>query len=163
MEARHNSLLVPNVGMFSRWPMIARRTMALVALGVIVLAGGCHGPGGEGEPATGGEGDPATWQLLVDVTAQSTDLEIEVTRLGCASGATGEVLEPKVNYEEQRIVIEVDVAPYDADAADCQENDAVPISVDLDEPVGERDLIDGACLDGEAMATTYCETAVRWP
>lgn len=41
--------------------------------------------------------------------------------------------------------------------------DSVPVRVDLEEAVGDRELVDGACLGGEAASTSVCGTAVRWP
>lgn len=133
-------------------PRLAR--VLLTAGGAALLLGAC---------GSGIEGDPATWELLGDVSAESRTLDIGVTRLGCAGGVTGDVHEPQVSYEEDRIVVEVDVAPLGDDAYDCQGNDVVPMTVELDEAVGERSLVDGACLDGEAGTTALCTTEVRWP
>ncbi len=115
-------------------------------------------------------GIPATWELLNPdtVTAQSTVLDVAVTRFGCANGVTGEVLEPpRITYEAEQIVIQVDVAPLVLNEGDegfnCPGNDAVPITIELIEPIGERHLIDQACLSGPATRTAYCMTATRWP
>ena len=36
--------------------------------------------------------------------------------------------------------------------------------VDLARPLGDRSLVDGACLSGEAVSTATCvEGAQRWP
>lgn len=117
-----------------------------------------------GEPTAVTQGDPAVWEpsdrWSVDVTSES--VEIGVSRVGCASGTTGEVLAPVVSYEPGRVVIEVDVAADRSDGAQsCPRNDVVPVVVDLAEPVGDRDLVDGACLDGEAASTTLCDEPVR--
>lgn len=132
-----------------------RREPLVGTVGVVLLTAGC----------SAGGGDAATWELRApdDVTATSRSLDIGVTRLGCASGMTGEVLEPQVVYETERIVIQVDVAPFAEEAADCQGNDVVPVTVELDEAVGDRELVDGACLDGEAVDTSFCMDATRWP
>ena len=115
-------------------------------------------------PADGPEpGDVATWILLEPVTAESTDLVIGVTRLGCANGETGRVLPAVVEYGEDRIVIGVDVESRSDQPADCQGNDEVMFSVQLTEPIGQRDLVDAACLSGEAQGTSFCAAgAVRW-
>lgn len=97
------------------------------------------------------------------VNSDATQLEIEVTRLGCASGVTGELLPARVSEEGERVVVQVDAVPLGDEGADCQGNDWVGVTVDLDEPVGDRELVDGACLEGEAADTSFCETAVRWP
>lgn len=110
-------------------------------------------------------GDTATWILLEPetVTPESTDIVIGVTRLGCASGETGGVLPAVVDYGEDRIAIRVDVEPRGNQPADCQGNDEVMFSVHLTEPIGQRELVDAACLAGEAQGTSFCAAgAVRW-
>jgi hypothetical protein len=105
------------------------------------------------------------WELAdpSSVTSESTTLDLGVTRLECASGVTGDVLEPQVTYEDDRILIRTDVAPLGLEAADCQGNDVVPIVIELAEPVGDRDLVDAACSDDRAAATVFCEDdGVRW-
>lgn len=108
-------------------------------------------------------GAPATWQLVDPggVTSDSTTLEVEVTRLDCANGVTGDLLAPVVTYEEDRVTIRIDAAPNALAAANCQGNDAVPVSVPLSEPLGRRTLIDGACISTDAKGTAECETAER--
>lgn len=121
-------------------------------------------PDDNSPPADGPEpGDAATWILLEPVTPESTDLVIGVTRLGCANGKTGRVLPAAVEYGEDRIVIRVDVESRSDQPADCQGNDEVTFSVHLTEPIGQRELVDAACLSGEAQGTTSCDGgAVRW-
>ena len=108
--------------------------------------------------------DPATWELAdpAVVTAEATTLEVLVTRLECASGVTGDLEAPAVVYGRDEIVIPVDAAYNGDGAADCRGNDAVPLSITLTEPVGDRVLIDGACRDTGAADTTLCDSPVRW-
>lgn len=154
---------------------VRQRRSAVVLACVLLtsLAAGCgseeEGAPPEGTPDEGPpgavDGDAATWVLLgeQDITAETETFEIGVTRLGCASGVTGEVLTPQVTYEPERIIVQVDVEPFTEDEAECPGNDTVPVTVELDEPVGERDLVDGGCLEGEeAAGTTPCEDEVRW-
>ena len=61
-----------------------------------------------------------------------------------------------VTVEDDRIVIRTDVEPFGEDAASRQGNDVVPVTVELDDPLGQRALIDGACLEGEAVETAPC-------
>ncbi len=141
----------------------ARKALVVAAL-VAALATGCGAVGeAEGE-SPGPAGDAATWELLepTGVSPESTNLRLGVTRLGCASGVTGEVLTPVVSYEQDRVVVVASVAPFTAGAADCQGNDVVPVDLVLTEPVGERTLVDGACLEGPAVDTSFCLEAVRW-
>lgn len=140
--------------------MTRRPLVEVLAGSALLLLAACGSETGVG---SGSRGDPATWELRQDVTATSRSLDIGVTRLDCASGVTGEVLDPRVTYETERIVVEVDVAPIGDGAQDCQGNDVVPVTLELEEEVGERQLVDGACLDGEAATTSSCESEVRWP
>ncbi|MBE1523988.1 hypothetical protein [Nesterenkonia lutea] len=106
----------------------------------------------------------ATWQLsepdaddLEDVT-----LEIGVTRLGCASGETGEVAEVDVDPGEDQIAVRVSVEPLHGSAYNCLGNDVVDMDVVVGEPIGDRELVDAACEHPRAARTASCETAVRW-
>ena len=142
-------------------------------LGAIVAAlllAGCQqtGPGNEigaDEPDAVLTGETATWQLgdSVNLGSDSTSIEVEVTRLGCASGVTGETLAPIVTYSSEQIAIRIDVEPFDGDGAECPGNDAVPVVVQLDQPLGQRTLIDGGCLRSDAANTATCESDLRWP
>lgn len=111
-------------------------------------------------------GDVATWVLLdpEDVSEDSETLRLGVTRLGWSGGDTGVVLEPAVTLEQDRIVIRTEVEPLPAGGYDCPGNDVVPVLVHLGEPIGPRELVDAACLDGEAVGTAAClDGPVRWP
>jgi hypothetical protein len=131
---------------------VLRLLAAVVA--VPVLAGGCS--------AT--RGDPAVWVLVnpATVTATTTRFTIGVTRLDCSSGVTGQPLTPWVTYEDQRVVIVAEVTPH-IDRGRCQGNPPVPVLVELSEPIGDRDLVDGACIDhGPAVHASACTEPVRW-
>ena len=137
-----------------RTPPIGR---AVVVISALMLAG-C---------STGGPGEAATWTTLNGeaLTPTSTHVELGVTRLGCASGRTGTVLDPVVRFEAARVIITASVAPLPQGVGyNCQGNDSVSVSVDLDEPVGQRSLVDGTCLGGEAANTAVCvdDAGVRW-
>ena len=150
-----------------------RKCTAAGLIGALVLAiflVGCQqiGPqsgNGTGEPNTTPTGETATWQVSnpAHLSKDSTSIDVAVTRLGCASGVTGEALSPVITYELEQIVILIDVEPLEGDAFDCQGNDAVAVVVQLDEPLGERKLIDGGCLRIDAADTAACEIVLRWP
>ena len=108
-------------------------------------------------------GVPATWQLVDpdSVDPDSRTLEVEVTRLECADGVTGELLAPVITYDADQVTIRIDAEPRAVENANCQSNDAVPVSVALSEPLGERTLIDGACISTEAQGTAECVTSER--
>lgn len=136
-------------------------TVGGVALGAWVCAtllGGCGAPNQQG-PA------PATWELLDpdSVNAESASLRVGVTRLDCSGGETGTLLEPQVSLEADRILIRTDVAALPGGAYDCPGNNVVPLDIELGEAIGDRELVDQACLEGEAVQTTFCpEGGVRW-
>ena len=106
----------------------------------------------------------ATWQLVQPraVTPLSQNIHVSVTRLGCASGKTGSVLAPEVEFESDRILIRTDVAALEG-AYECPSNDAVALAINLGQPIGDRQLVDAACLETEASSTTFClDNGLRW-
>lgn len=110
-----------------------------------------------------------TWKLLDpgEVTAESSTLRIEVSRLSCANGNTGNVLKPEITEEAGRVVIETPVEPLNGKPGEvyfCQSNNWVPVAVELPTPVGDRELFDAACLDSFILTTTFCyeDLGVRW-
>lgn len=109
-------------------------------------------------------GDPATWTLAEPdaVSASSTTLTLNVTRLACSGGKTGDVLKPTFSTSDTQIIIRANVKPR-AGLAACPGNDSVPIVLTLDEPVGDRVILDAACLEGDAVRTAFCaKGAARW-
>lgn len=103
-------------------------------------------------------GDPAVWSVAPGErpTPTSTSFTAAVSRLGCNSGVTGDVLEPRVDYNPSQIIVTFEVAA-DRDGGLCPSNKPVDVQVDLSEPIGDRDLIDGQCRPGAAAETTsFC-------
>lgn len=97
------------------------------------------------------------------VTAQTTTLHVSVSRASCAGGVTGEVLEPQVSIQADRITIRTDAKPLPDGAYTCQSNDWVPVTVELQEPVGNRKLFDALCLDSARLTHSHCmDGGVRW-
>ncbi len=142
----------------------------VTAIAVAILLAGCQQTGpengkGADQPDAVQTGETATWRISkpTNLGRDSTNIEVVVTRLGCSSGVTGETLAPVVTYKSEQITIRIDVEPFGGDAADCQWNDAVPVIVQLDQPLGERTLIDGGCLRIDAANTAVCESDLRWP
>ena len=111
-------------------------------------------------------GDPATWTLAEpDATsATSTTLILNVTRLGCSGGKTGDVLKPTFSSSNTQIIIRANVKPLTGlGGARCPGNNAVQVTLVLEEPVGARVLLDAACLEGDAVRTSFCaKGAARW-
>lgn len=124
----------------------------------------------QGEVAVGNtdsaiEGDVAVWDVDVanPPAGTATTVAALVTRLGCSGGETGEILKPVVSADGERVVVTFSVeALPDGDYA-CPGNNSVPYVIELGEPLGDRELVDGACLSGDAASTSFCaEGAVRW-
>ena len=100
------------------------------------------------------------------LTSASTSFTAHVTRVGCNDGNTGLVRQPDVSSSPTEIVVRFSVEPrQDVAAPSCLGNDSVPVVVHLSEAIGDRRLIDGACLaGGEAATTALCKNgATRWP
>lgn len=93
-------------------------------------------------------------------SSDAASFAVLVTRTGCSGGVTGDVLDPHIVSEPDRIVITFTVVALNPSATyTCPGNTAVRTVVDLDEPLGDRSLVDGACLDGSpAQRTSSCET-----
>ncbi|WP_022923425.1 hypothetical protein [Serinicoccus marinus] len=117
-----------------------------------------------GMPSTTAGGDAATWTVTraPEPAADGAVVHLAVTRLGCASGVTGRVLEPTVVVEEGQVVIDTRVEHVDA--GECPGNDTEMIQLELGPDAVGKDLVDAACLGtGEAAGTPACETGpVRW-
>ncbi len=137
----------------SRRNGMRRRGAWLPALaGVLVLLGCSHENNGDDDIL---KGDAAIWSLERDIrlSASTTDFTAIIQRLDCNSDLTGTVLEPSVEYDDAQVTVVFVVEQAPQGAADCQANEEVPYSVVLSEPLGERELVDGACLSGsEALA-----------
>ncbi|MEV7646836.1 hypothetical protein [Arthrobacter sp. NPDC089319] len=146
-------------------PPVARWVAAAIGCAAVVVLSGCGAPAASERSAGASEGSTGVWELLdaAEVGPASISLRLGVTRLECAGGETGTVLEPDVQFERDRIVIRTDVEPLTGDTYDCQGNNTVPVNVELSEPVGNRDLVDAACLGGDAVGTVFCtDGPVRW-
>jgi hypothetical protein len=139
---------------------------------VVVLSLGLAACGGvvreipdETDPDQTAVNQPIEYATLpedANVTAETTSFTIEVTRLACASGVTGEVLEPAVEVKDTEVVIVARVARQDDGMYTCPSNDWVPITVNLPEPIGQRQLVDGECELGESGYVSDCEDSMRW-
>ena len=96
--------------------------------------------------------------------ATQASFPVLVSRLGCAGGETGEVLEPEVVEREDEVVVSFSVEPLPAGDYTCLGNRPVAHPVRLAAPLGDRRLLDGSCLSGKASTTSHCVAgAERWP
>lgn len=119
---------------------------------VVILASGC-GVGTGGSAA-------ATWTIAPnqEVDAETSKFTVLVTRLGCNGGVTGEVQQPDVRHDDEEVVLTFAVKPDEPSSATCQGNDQVPYDVTLEEPLGDRKLVDGQCAsNAEARDTSFCQ------
>lgn len=89
-------------------------------------------------------GSAASWWPTDLVAAETSQLDIEVRERACASGesAEGRILDPVIRSDEHTVVVSVFVRPLDGDQT-CPSNPATPFTLDLDEPLGDRELLDG--------------------
>lgn len=131
-----------------------------VLLTVILLTVSVSGCAGTVDSRPSGE--TGVWQLQSEPSRDSTSIDVVVSRFECASGVTGEVLNPLVRSERDRVVVTTPVADNGTDDGECQGNNGVGLNVSLGESLGERILVDGACLDTDARTTTLCDDPVRW-
>ena len=109
-------------------------------------------------------GEVAVWDVAPGhrIDEGTTAVAVLVTRLGCNDGVTGAVNPPRVTVSPTDIAIAFTVSPLQTGAAGCPGNDQVEYVVELPEPLGDRPLIDEACVSTEAANTVYCETDVRF-
>lgn len=108
-------------------------------------------------------GTQATWDVADPVVVKPADraVHLQVQRVDCASGKTGEIVGADVDYQDEQIVIAVHLEPI-VGAHTCQDNEQVPYTVELDEPIGQRELVDAACAAKPASGTAMYDDAVRW-
>lgn len=146
-----------------------RSPIPVVAAAVIVVGlTSCGKPEGTAGTPTDGTGipqDAATWRVVAapEPSTDGASVHLGVTRLGCANGVTGAVVEPTVLAEGDRVVISTPVEHFSG-GADCPDNDVVYLDVELGQEALGKDLVDAACLsDGEAASTTACSLGpARW-
>lgn len=139
---------------------LVRLLWSVSAVALLAFAAGCAAST-DGGPAAAPAANSAiaVWTLAPDqdVDADTTEFTALVSRLGCNSGVTGEVNAPDVQLADDRIVLTFTVTPGEPAGGDCQGNNEVPYDIALSEPLGNRQLVDGQCLDSEASQTSFCD------
>lgn len=139
-------------GMSSRWQA--------AVLAVAMFAGGCSS-----DEAVGGEeptDDPdaaAVWFLAPNErpSPEARKLRLEVTQIACNDGETNPVRSVSTTYTTQTVTITMSTEPVSSGAHHCQVGLARSHELELDEPVGERRLVDGRCSDRSARTTAWCD------
>ena len=90
---------------------------------------------------------PAVWFLAPDaqIGPETTAFPALVMEVNCASGQTseGRIVGPEISYDADQVVVTFAVRPPPGDAHACPSNPATLVKVTLNEPLGERRLIDG--------------------
>lgn len=93
------------------------------------------------------DAEPAPFEPVdgTDLPPESTRIEVLVNERGCAGGrsADGRIPTPRVDADEERVVVTVRVVPLPG-PQDCGEAPDTPFTIELDEPLGDRTLLDGS-------------------
>lgn len=94
----------------------------------------------------------ATWELAPDQSLQrdTQRVDVLVSEDGCASGMPpdGRVIPAATIYRERDIIVIFGVEPL-PDAQTCQGAPPARVTLELDEPIGDRVLLDGSVLPPE--------------
>jgi hypothetical protein len=103
---------------------------------------------------------PAGWTLESDdLGPGSTQLTAAVTRSECNGGQTGDVGAPIVELRDNEVLVTFRPPELPPAPRTCQGNAPTRVEVDLGEPLGDRVLIDGGCLEDGRLPPNLCE---RW-
>ena len=118
------------------------RTLGRLTAGVIaaVLLTGCA------TLMPGPEPQQAPWAVdpSADLGPETTEVSLLVNEVACASGRSAEGrISADVDYRGDEIVITAYVRPLDG-GQDCPGNPNTPYLLELDEPLGDRTLVNGA-------------------
>ena len=101
------------------------------------------------------------------VATASKEFTADVMGLQCSDGVTGTVLRPTIREDAAQVVVTFSVEAPSPGAHTCPGNNRVPTLVELQDPIGQRQLVDGACdPGGAAVSTAWCRdefaNPVRW-
>ncbi len=90
---------------------------------------------------------PASWapSAGAHLSAGSTAIALDVIERACASAtpADGRIVVRGLSYRQDAVVVTLGVIPLPG-ANDCPGNPVTPFTLELDEPLGDRQLLDGA-------------------
>lgn len=90
--------------------------------------------------------DPVQWRLPDGLPSpDATSVTILATEIGCSSGqsADSRLAEPIVEYHEDAVDITLRITPPEGEFFTCIGNPETAVTVELDEPLGDRELRDG--------------------
>lgn len=88
---------------------------------------------------------PATWALEgSELGPEDTAFTASVTERSCASGQSseGRVRDPLIVYTDEAVIVTFFMEPLDG-GQNCPGNPPTAVDVQLDEPLGDRSLLDG--------------------
>jgi hypothetical protein len=99
-------------------------------------------------PTIARDASPAVWHLDPDQPAPgpaATSFTAMVTEQDCSSGReiTSLLLPPVIEYLEVQVTVSLYLEPLPAGAHECQGTLPTPFVIELAEPLGDRQLIDG--------------------
>jgi hypothetical protein len=131
------------------------------------IAGYVPATDGSAKCVSSADAVPATWSIdpATPPTSGAKSFDALVMRVECSGGVTGEVYAPTIEAAKTRVVVTFRVAPLDGSGAHtCPGNRPVPYTVRLDDPIGDRALVDGSCdATRAAIGTAFCaDGGVRW-
>jgi hypothetical protein len=90
--------------------------------------------------------NPATWTFAPDeqIGVGTTQFTAMVTEQRCASGRSseGRILGPEVDVHDATVIVTFAVRPLEGDQ-ECPGNPPTAVIVRLEEPLGDRTLLDG--------------------
>ena len=91
-----------------------------------------------------GQTTVASWRVNGTVDPESKRVPLLVQEQECASGrsAEGRIREPDVDYRREAVVVTIRVRDRGGDQS-CPGNPDTPFVLRLDEPIGDRALLDG--------------------
>ena len=126
--------------------MKGSRLLACGALLSVALTTGCSFLI-DAQPTLPADASEATWHLDPDQPAPgpgATSFSAIVTERGCSSARdiTGLILPPMIEYAADEVIVSIYVAPLQG-GADCPSNPPSRLTVELREPLGDRQLVDG--------------------
>lgn len=124
----------------------ARRHLIASLAALALVATGCQDVIEQINPPPGNE---AQWMLAeeADLAPESTQIALLVREVECASGQSAEGrIGVAVDYREDEIVLTAYVRPLDGDQR-CPSNPPTPFLLELAEPLGRRDLVNGATTE----------------
>jgi hypothetical protein len=127
--------------------MLVTMSRVAVALGIAAATLGCgqaaSGPD-QGASTPTSDAPLARWHLAEDPGPSDKTLSLLVHEIECASGqsAEGRIATPDVEYRQDAVVITMRVERR-SDSEQCPGNPDTPYTLELQEPVGTRALLDG--------------------